>query len=1652
MNTDSGLNLLNLRKPQHLHSGMIILSWLLLNKIAHGSNFACDLPFIRNGYCENIGTDIHVKCGVGYILTGSYKIPCQPRKELYSNLPSCDAIPCPVPVTSGDIKPSFIKDGIQFILPNHRVELICQSDFVPPSHNATCITNGTFSETPLPSCQAIRCTNRTISNGRITSQFLAPKTKVLIECDEGFKRDESAEILCISNSSFSGDFNSVCRAVRCDVSNIPHALNLSYSAEPKQQLHYDCHPNYEKKLHPVICKSGHKFVNDVTPECTPKTCPERDIENGKLLQAEPREAITISCDDGYQVKKEIMLTCISFDEYFPEQLPRCQEKSCLAPVIPNGETIGLDNSETILHNSSITIKCGENYQQNGASNVITCDKGEYKPTLPSCDAKPCHLPISRLAHAVNINGIPIHRDKQTYEVGPGVELAITCSESYLLDRQEPTTCISENILDPPVLPKCIPANCEEKPVIANGHVTSGFPLTPNRTLTIQCDAGYALTPDITVRCLYKNTFDPPLPRCIAQPCPKANFIVQNGTTQYPRPSTDMIQPGQTVSISCDMYYEMFGGSRVTCIAGDKTSDMPFCRPLNCYGYTIPNGRVRPTPPSMLMEVECDAGYDLVGTLSRCVAGRVRTGTTPSCLPRPCPVQHVEHGFVKPAARVQPGQTVTVTCDNNYYLSHSYPTACVTENTFQRELPRCLPSDCQVGTVEHSTDLHIRSYSPGEAIDVVCESGYRKSYQNIVRCVAGSQTSPASLPTCIAQPCMLPSIAHSDATSQRQLSPGERISVRCDQGYRISSTAQVECVTDNIFRSSLPTCQAVPCPKSSIKIPNGRVLNTGENIAPGSALQIRCNSDYTISYTGSVVCVSSDIFHPRLPSCNDRDCSRPFITNGQITSPGNTASVPPDTILTVTCDPGYDREGSRTVRCVRANTFSPDLSTVACRAKRCELNSVPAHGRFGRSSVEPGERITVICDPDYRLSFTDSVYCVTDNQYRVGAERSDLPSCLPQPCQAPRIDHGSGLGPLNPGERLTVTCNPGYVLSSETPISCVAGETFSSQPPRCLAQPCPVPKNIPHALPNSVSHINPGQRLQITCDPNYIINNPSRDVHCVTLSQFSGPIPSCSARECQLPDVPHGTWSAQILEPGQGAMLECGAGYSGTGTLHVRCISGQRLQPGTWDVRCVENCRVNKAIVPNGYLEAETQGEVRPGDKVRVRCDPEFQPEVTDEDLTCVSGTIFSPTSARGCRPVPCPVPADPENGKFDVSRDKLNPGDSLSVTCDSGYYVAGATTLTCTSGRKFSGEIPRCKPRPCQLPTITNGSTLHNSSVLLPDQRLKYRCNDGYYNNDLRNVFCVTENQFSQPLPVCKAIRCPAPDIKYGSVSSSTAPGQQVNITCDPGLQLYPPDPVFCVTDNIFHPAELPHCKAVPCIKPETVVNGEILNTDPIQPGDEIKIKCLPDFQISTAVRVACVSGDVYTTGNLHSPATFPVCSPIPCRKPVVENGVIETAGPIKPGDRVYVTCGADYDVTGPGYLECTSRNEFKYLDQTVCRPKDCVSPSIKHGRLPGPTLRPGQTVKIQCDLGYKLDCDVNVTCISADNFKPIRLPQCLPQQCERPVIRAGNVTGPTPLIPNNTLIIQCRAGYRLTSKVPVTCVTLQQYNPPLLPHCVPCE
>lgn len=111
-----------------------------------------------------------------------------------------------------------------------------------------------------------------------------------------------------------------------------------------------------------------------------------------------------------------------------------------------------------------------------------------------------------------------------------------------------------------------------------------------------------------------------------------------------------------------------------------------------------------------------------------------------------------------------------------------------------------------------------------------------------------------------------------------------------------------------------------------------------------------------------------------------------------------------------------------------------------------------------------------------------------------------------PCGAPTIQNGVGLGPITPGEGLRVSCRSGYTQTGAD-VSCVAGSTFSGTLPRCSAQPCRVPSSVPHSLPSTTSTIAPGSILQIRCDPNYLLSGNT--VRCVTLEQFSGPLPSCN---------------------------------------------------------------------------------------------------------------------------------------------------------------------------------------------------------------------------------------------------------------------------------------------------------------------------------------------------------------------------------------------------------------------------------------------------------------------------------------------------------------------------------------------------------------
>ena len=68
---------------------------------------------------------------------------------------------------------------------------------------------------------------------------------------------------------------------------------------------------------------------------------------------------------------------------------------------------------------------------------------------------PCHLPLSKLSHVQYLNEMRVYPEKKNYELRAGSVIQVICNESYSLNNLTVVTCISQNIIDPPLLPKCI---------------------------------------------------------------------------------------------------------------------------------------------------------------------------------------------------------------------------------------------------------------------------------------------------------------------------------------------------------------------------------------------------------------------------------------------------------------------------------------------------------------------------------------------------------------------------------------------------------------------------------------------------------------------------------------------------------------------------------------------------------------------------------------------------------------------------------------------------------------------------------------------------------------------------------------------------------------------------------------------------------------------------------------------------------------------------------------------------------------------------------------------------------------------------------------------------------------------------------------------
>ena len=98
----------------------------------------------------------------------------------------------------------------------------------------------------------------------------------------------------------------------------------------------------------------------------------------------------------------------------------------------------------------------------------------------------------------------------------------------------------------------------------------------------------------------------------------------------------------------------------------------------------------------------------------------------------------------------------------------------------------------------------------------------------------------------------------------------------------------------------------------------------------------------------------------------------------------------------------------------------------------------------------------------------------------------------------------------------------------------------------------------------------------------------------------------------------------------------------------------------------------------------------------------------------------------------------------------------LYFSCDNGYVIHGATTLTCQTDLQWSGTIPMCNIVNCTTPPIYNGTVHNETAETSYGATVIYNCMDGYVNGS-GNLTCTEHGNWTDDNPTCFPFYCAVP-------------------------------------------------------------------------------------------------------------------------------------------------------------------------------------------------------------------------------------------------------------------------------------------------------
>lgn len=1352
--------------------------------------------------------------------------------------------------------------------------------------------------------------------------------------------------------------------------------------------------------------------------CTLPLLSENTISTPSKQHYKARDTVIFSCREGYKLLTDHDFVFCQKDGTWDQSVPTCDPQTCKhTPSVPNAVAQDTKAEYSVGHTMTFTCNFGFRLSEVNPTGQINClPNGHWESNIPVCEIVTCPNPPTVL-HSDSDIGRLTYLGRVTYNCDPGYEL---------FGPTNVIECLEEGSWDPSP-PECLPVECGDPGLIANGHVTS-LSYTFKSVASYKCNYGYILRGNGSRVCQSNKEWSGTAPVCSPVSCGQPETI-ENGVFEE---NGDTY--GSIATYGCYPGYDLQGEAERTCEASAMWSgSAPGCTKKEC-GSPPPVIHGHQTSSGVYFQdtvnYTCETGFRLNGfSYLRCLANGEWGPLPPVCEAITCPTPEIiQNGNYTTTGDVF-GSRVEYFCLQGYKLTAESIRVCQPDGSWSSKVPSCAADECPIPLPVENGRFDFKDRSLGSVVLYFCNTGYKLNGTDFRRCESTLSWS-GDEPVCTPKSCVEPDDILNGERNVSGMLYNSIVTYECDIGYNMTGSSQRTCLSSGSWSGTAPSCNPIVCDTPTKVISNGRSF--GNSSTYQSVVTYICDPGYNLNGASRRQCLISGQWDFEIPICEVVHCARPHLKNGIFSNFKTEYS----SIVTFQCRSGYVLFGASERTCLESGFWS-GRSPVCVKVK--EKPNVEY-----ASVLSNGYNITYSCLYGYRLVGDPTLQFQEDGQWH-----GNTPNCVPIECNTTSLNIDNFMngeivvGNITVGSSAVFTCNTGFTLTGPSSRVCLSDGSWSGSNPICNIVYCSGKFQIDNGIISGPSnHFN--SSLQFTCVPGYRLIGDDI-ITCLENGSWSGSSPVCERISCSLPnDTIVLSASYSTLTVGGNVHYTCPQNYRMIGDSLRTCLTS-----GEWS-GIEPTCRVKQCPIPiisNGRIEMTSRNI---GSFITYTCNEGYilVGSVGRFCTTAETWTQEDPT----CEVIRCPSPPTIYGGiVLDNGRADFVYGDMVRYKCNEGFVIQeGDTEHICQGSGTWLGQLPVCASVACGPPPViqNSASKLLNTTYTF-NSVVEYTCNEGYRSQSSHSLTskCQASGSWSLVSFTCLKVQCPSfPTIANGNVlGDSITFGSNISVLCDVGFIITGESHITCLSNGSWSIAQFPSCKRIACPIPDIISNGNVRYNE-LYVGDSVQYSCSTGFELVGNSKRIC-------TGSGQWSGNKPYCQRVVCSDPPIHPNAVVSINTTEyySSDEITYSCLPGYTMTVQGRLLCNSKGLWEGTAPTCTKIK-CEQPSyIANGDPHFTDITFGSAVTYTCRSGYVLSGSTSMTCLETGSWSGAR-PTCNPVDCGPATpIEDGVIVGDVYTYGNSVTYI-CDEGFELTGASDLICRADRTWsNPPPLCQRINC-